>query len=174
MSIAVLAWGFPIPMNCPRCGTPTEPARKSCPNCGARAEERVAEAPERPARRTRLSRGTVIAAFVLAVIVGMPASCIGEDIAERPAWGSLLCPHVCADCRGPGRTVIWRSSRTGDHSVALCHNPRVDVEKVHGSEAEKYGEITLSWWWRTPLTILCLTVAGLVVIGVVRRRAARA
>lgn len=137
------------------------------------ARQRLEAVRATPERGWKLTRNTLIASFVLAVMVGMPGSCIAEDVSGVPAWGSLLCPAVCPDCRGPGRTVSWRSSKTGDHSIALCHTQQVDIETIRGSDAEKYGAITLSWWWRTPLTLFVLTLAWLVLLPFALGRGAR-
>jgi hypothetical protein len=132
-----------------------------------------------PRRIVAFPRAMLPAALLIAIVVGLPAGCIGECTSRRPMWGSTLCPGVCADCHGPGVIVTWHtsgSSNSGDHMGAYCHNGHVDVDTKDFwflAVDDKAEDIELSWWKRNGLTLALIAALALVFFPFVVARSRR-
>jgi hypothetical protein len=130
----------------------------------ARGELEKAEAEKPPIYR--FSTLTTMAALALALTVGLPATCVGEMIVGRPAWGNTLCPYMCRDCRGPARIFSWRTITNGNmsnHTRALCSTSRLEADSIRPGDAidpGQFQDVELTDWLRIPLTILVLTLIG--------------
>jgi hypothetical protein len=78
----------------------------------------------------------LIVGFVLGGTL-LPA-CAEPLVFERSlVAASLLCPQVCAGCRGPGRIFTWHESSNsfeGNVSTQLCQAPAVDVNALSWSD----------------------------------------
>lgn len=83
--------------------------------------------------------------------------------------GPLLCPNLCPDCHGPVRSLWWTfqgswDSRKGSMGMTLlCHNPKVDVDRLSWSEVIEHLDALQPYILNT---IEACAVDGAILVGI--------
>jgi hypothetical protein len=120
-----------------------------------------------PRRIWALSRGGVVAIALLALMLGVPFSCVAQGISGRSLAGEVLCSRVCEGCSAPARVFSWTRTRDGnrsEHSRTLCSHPSVDLQQLttaQVSDEPRYDAIELPRWLETLVAFELWFLAGL-------------